>query len=97
MQAICNAMAEMIRRSGKSVRAISQLSGIPESTIRNIMHGRTEDPYISTVAALCHACGTTTSQLFRSIDDMQEPEDDILAAHEHLQRAIAAREQGRDK
>ena len=92
MQTVRNAIAEMIRHSGKTIHAISQQSNIPETTIRNIVHGRSEDPRLSTIYAICRACGTTIEHLFRSLDEAQEPEDDLAAALEHLQRAIAARE-----
>ena len=100
MQSIRDAMAEMIRRSGKSVRTVAISANIPEATIRNIMHGRSEDPRLSTVAAICRACGHTVEDLFRLAygepesepqAEPEPPEDDLLAAMEHLQRAIAAR------
>lgn len=96
MQSIRDAMAEMIRRSGKSVRTVAISANIPEATIRNIMHGRSEDPRLSTVAAICRACGHTIEDLFRLAygepeSEPEPPEDDLLAAMEHLQRAIAAR------
>lgn len=100
MQAVCHAMAEMIRGSGMSVRTIAARANIPEATIRNILHGRSEDPRLSTVAAICSACGTSIEHLFRAADraaQAESPEDDIIAAMEHLQRVIAARESKEDK
>lgn len=94
MQAVCHAMAEMIRGSGMSVRTIAARANIPEATIRNILHGRSEDPRLSTVAAICSACGTSIEHLFRAADraaQAESPEDDLIAAMAHLQRAIAAR------
>jgi transcriptional regulator with XRE-family HTH domain len=96
MQSIRSAMAEMIRQCGMSIRTIAIRANIPEATIRNIVHGRSEDPRLSTVAAICTACGYTIEQLFRMAygDPQAEPkppEDDLIAAMEHLQRVISAR------
>ena len=99
MQPICNAMAEMIRRTG-SVRFVAIRANLPEATIRNIVHKRSVDPRLSTVSAICRACGYTIEDLFRLAygepesepqSEPEPPEDDLLAALEHLQRAIAAR------
>lgn len=92
MQTVCKAIAELIRQSGKPIHVIADESGVAEATVRNIAHGRSEDPRLSTISAICKACGTKTEHLMRSLDDSQDPEDDVAAAYEHLRRALAARE-----
>lgn len=64
MKAVCHALAELIRESGLSIRAIARYANTPESTIRNILRGRTVDPRLSTVADICRACGTSIERLF---------------------------------
>lgn len=64
MKAVCDALAELIRESGLSIRAIARYANTPESTIRNILRGRTVDPRLSTVADICRACGTSIERLF---------------------------------
>ena len=72
MKAVCAALAELIRDSGLSIRAIARYANTPESTIRNILHGRTVDPRLSTVADICRACGTSIERLFSASNMTQE-------------------------
>lgn len=63
MKAVCDALAELIRESGLSIRTIAKYANTPESTIRNILHGRTVDPRLSTISDICRACGTSIERL----------------------------------
>lgn len=64
MKSVCDALAVMIRDSGMSIRQIAKVAAAPESTIRKLLNGETEDPRISTIDAVCRACGTTMERFF---------------------------------
>ena len=62
-KALSQTVSEIIAESGMSCRKIAEISNIPESTIRKIMHGETEDPRYSTVRAIILACGGSIDRL----------------------------------
>lgn len=55
-----------------SVRALSERSGIPESTYNNIVKGRSANPSIDTMRALCMALEMPIDDLFAPTDDGRE-------------------------
>lgn len=72
MKSVCDALAELIRESGLSIRAIARYANTPEATIRNILRGRTVDPRLSTVADICRACGTSIERLFDAPESVEK-------------------------
>lgn len=50
-------------KTGLSVRALSDQTGVPENTINNILYGRTASPSFDVVAALVRVMGGSTDEL----------------------------------
>lgn len=50
-------------KTGLSVRALSEQTGVPENTINNILYGRTVSPSFDVVATLVRAMGGSTDEL----------------------------------
>lgn len=63
IKAMCESVAQLVQESGKSIRKISDISGVPESTIRKIIHGETEDPRYSTIRSIILACGGSVDRV----------------------------------
>ena len=47
-----------------TIETISNLSGIPESTVKNIFSGKTEDPRFETVSAIVKAMGGSLDAIY---------------------------------
>ena len=50
-------LKDLRERSGKSYKQLSDATKIPESTIKRIFAGTTDDPYISTISKIVTALG----------------------------------------
>lgn len=50
-------------KTGLSVRALSDQTGVPENTINNILYGRTVSPSFDVVATLVRVMGGSTDEL----------------------------------
>lgn len=50
-------------KTGLSVRALSEQTGVPENTINNILYGRTVSPSFDVVATLVRVMGGSTDEL----------------------------------
>ena len=60
-------LTELKTKTGLSFEAISEMSDIPESTVKNLCSGKTEAPRLDTVAPIIYALGG-------SIDEMLNPD-----------------------
>ena len=56
-----------------TIETISNLSGIPESTVKNIFSGKTEDPRFETVSAIVKAMGGSLDAIYTATkkDDVE--------------------------
>ena len=57
-------LKELKKSKGMTSKQISVLSGIPESTIKRILAGDTEDPCISTIHRIVETLGSSLDQIF---------------------------------
>ena len=54
-----------LKSQGKfTIENISKLSGIPESTVKNVFSGKTEDPRFETVSAIVKAMGGSLDAIY---------------------------------
>lgn len=60
-------LTELKTKTGLSYEAISELSNRPESTVKNLCTGKTDNPGVDTVAPVIYALGG-------SLDEMYNPE-----------------------
>ena len=56
-------LKKMKNECGLTTRQISELSGIPESTISRVLSGQTDNPTFDTVCAIVKAMGGSLDQL----------------------------------
>lgn len=62
-----NALVELKKKSGKTLKQISEESKVPLGTLNKLFSGQTKDPKLETVQAVVHALGYTLDDL----DDSQ--------------------------
>ena len=72
-QAVRERILELCQDRGISVNKLSNLSGITQSTLNNIISGRNNSTTVSTIQKLCDGLGISIeeffhSELFRSIE-----------------------------
>jgi len=63
-QAITMRMIQLAEERDKTVTEIARKGGIKQSTISEVMNGRSKHPKVSTVKAYCNGCGITLSEFF---------------------------------
>lgn len=54
------------KESGKTIRQVSEESGIPVGTLNKLFSGQTQNPKLDTVREVVHALGHTLDELFSS-------------------------------
>lgn len=62
-----NALVELKKKSGKTLKQISEESKVPLGTLNKLFSGQTKDPKLETVQAVVHTLGYTLDDL----DDSQ--------------------------
>lgn len=61
-------LKKMKKNSGKTAKEISEMTGIPKSTIDKLFSGQTKEPYLSMVRSIVYSLGYTLDDL----DDTQK-------------------------
>lgn len=72
-EAVKERILELCREKNLSVNKLSNMSGVTQSTVNNIVSGRNHSATISTIKKLCDGMGITieeffNSELFRSLE-----------------------------
>jgi len=65
-QALTIRIAQLAEERDKSVTEIARRGGLKQTTVSEIMNGRSKHPKVSTVNAYCNGCGITLSEFFDS-------------------------------
>lgn len=81
-EAIAHRMKELAYERKASLNEIIRRSGINQSTISEIVQGRSKHPRVSTIQKFCNGCGITmreffNSEIFENIDSIEEKKEDI--------------------
>lgn len=61
---VANYLAKLKTKTGLSTKAIGDKSGRSESTVKNLIEGKTEDPRLDTVAPIVYAMGGSLDEMF---------------------------------
>ena len=69
--------------------SISNLSGIPEATIRNIFSGKTEDPRFETVSSIVIAMGGSLDAIYKATESENVEGNAIITIKEAYAQRIA--------
>ena len=65
-EAVKRRILELCREKNLSVNKLSNLSGVTQSTVNNIVSGRNRSATISTIKKLCDGMGITIEEFFNS-------------------------------
>ena len=75
-EAVRERILELCRERDISINRLSSMSGVTQSTVNNIVSGRTRSTTISTIKKLCAGLGITIEEFFHS-DLFRELEQEI--------------------
>lgn len=65
-EAVRERILELCREHNISVNKLSDMSGVTQSTVNNIVNGRNRSTTVSTVKKLCDGLGITIEEFFQS-------------------------------
>ena len=65
-EAVKERILELCREKNLSVNKLSNMSGVTQSTVNNIVSGRNHSVTISTIKKLCDGMGITIEEFFNS-------------------------------
>ena len=65
-EAVKQRIVELCQERGISINKLSNISGVTQSTVNNIVSGRNNSATVSTVKKLCDGLGITIEEFFRS-------------------------------
>lgn len=65
-EAVKRRILELCREKNLSVNKLSNMSGVTQSTVNNIVSGRNRSATISTIKKLCDGMGITIEEFFNS-------------------------------
>ena len=65
-EAVRQRIVELCREYNISFNKLSNISGVTQSTVNNIVSGRNNSTTVSTVKKLCDGLGITIEEFFRS-------------------------------
>ena len=75
-EAVRERILELCRERDISINRLSNMSGVTQSTVNNIVSGRNRSTTISTIKKLCDGLGITIEEFFHS-DLFRELEQEI--------------------
>lgn len=65
-EAVKERILELCREKNLSINKLSNMSGVTQSTVNNIVSGRNHSATISTIKKLCDGMGITIEEFFNS-------------------------------
>ena len=87
-------LKEMKKKSGKTSKEISEITGISKSTIDKLFSGKTKEPYLKSTRSIVHAMGFTLDDLD---DTPQKPETIDIQKEQLIKNYALLNEQGKSK
>ena len=67
-QAMRNRILQLCGQRGITINKLAILAALPPSSVKNILYGKSQDPKLSTIHAICDGLGMTVSEFF-DVDD----------------------------
>ena len=74
--AVKNRILELCEERGISINKLATISGLPPSSIKNILYGKSQNPKVLTIKMICHGLGITLGEFF-STSEFDELEQEI--------------------
>ena len=65
-QAVADRILELCREKGITPNGLSNISAVPQATIKSILNGESQNPGIVTIKKLCDGFGITLGAFFSS-------------------------------
>ena len=63
-QAVRNRILQLCGERGITINRLATLAALPPSSVKNILYGKSQDPKLSTIHAICDGLGITMSAFF---------------------------------
>lgn len=63
-QAVADRIVELCREQGITPNGLSNISAVPQATIKSILNGESQNPGIVTIKKLCDGFGITLGEFF---------------------------------
>lgn len=86
---LTNYLNALKNKGNFTYETISNLSGIPEATVRNILSGKTEDPRFETVSALVNSMGGSLDAIYTATKINDVESNAVIAIKEAYEDRIA--------
>ena len=67
-QAMRNRILQLCGQRGITINKLATLAALPPSSVKNIVYGKSRDPKLSTVLAICDGLDMTISAFFDTDD-----------------------------
>lgn len=74
--AVKNRILELCEERGISINKLATISGLPPSSIKNILYGKSQNPKVLTIKMICDGLGITLGEFF-STSEFDELEQEI--------------------
>ena len=74
--AVRNRILELCGERNISINKLANICGLPPSSVKNILYGKSQNPKILTVKMICDGLGITLAQLFDT-DEFNHLEQEI--------------------
>lgn len=75
-------LVKIKKESGKTIKQISEESGVPLGTLNKLFAGKTENPKLETIKAVVHCLGHTLEDLAPKTEKAPVPSNDDTGAME---------------
>lgn len=85
---IVNYLNALKNKGNFTYEAVSNLSGVPESTVKNIFTGKTEDPRFETVSAIVLAMGGSLDAIYSAAKQEDVEANAVITLKESYEKRI---------
>lgn len=75
-QAVRTRLLALLEKKKLSIHKLAMQSGVPPSTIKNILYGKSVNPGIVTIKMLCDGLGITLKEFFDA-QEFSEPNEEL--------------------
>lgn len=86
---LTNYLNTLKNKGNFTIETVSNLSGVPESTVKNIFTGKTEDPRFETVAAIVLAMGGSLDAIYSAAKKEDIEANAVITIKESYEHRIA--------
>ncbi|MGN0494186.1 MAG: helix-turn-helix domain-containing protein [Acutalibacteraceae bacterium] len=74
--AVKNRILELCGKRNISINKLANICGLPPSSVKNILYGKSQNPKLSTIKMICDGLGLTLAEFFDT-DEFNNLEQEI--------------------